>query len=79
MRSANTLDITGHITKLEMIHKISEGDINAIVRPTVLFSHTNELKTPDLVDADTNPDENLQDNGALPPLGTQSSLLHSPL
>ena len=46
------------------MHKVSEGKINVISQPTMLFSHTNELEIPELVDAETDPPENLQDDGA---------------
>ena len=44
----------------------------------VLFSHTNELKILELADAETDPPENHQDNGTMPPVNTQPSPLHSP-
>ena len=66
LRSANTPDLAGQIRKKKMMHEVSMGEIDVIVQPTVLFSHTDELKIPELVDADTNPSENLQDNGAMP-------------
>ena len=37
-----------------MMNKVSEGEIDAIGRPEVLFSHTDELKIPELADAETN-------------------------
>ena len=61
------------------MHEVLEGDIDTIVRPTLLFSHTNELKIPELANAKTNPPKKLQDNGAILPIGTQPSLPHSPL
>ena len=45
----------------------------------MLFSFTNELKILELVDAETDPTENLQDNSATPPVGTEPALPHSPL
>ena len=33
MRSANTPNLEGHISKLETMHEVSEGEIYAIVRP----------------------------------------------
>ena len=78
MSLSNTPDLTGHIRELEAIHEVSEGDIDAIARPTVLFSHTNELKIPELVNAETNPLKNLQYNGATPPVNTHTYLPQSP-
>ena len=77
--SSNILELAVHIRKLETMHKVSEGDINDIIQPTVLFSYTGELKIRELADAETNPSENLQDNGATLPVGTQISLPQSPL
>ena len=74
MSLSNTPGLKVHVRELETIHKVSEGEIDAIVRPTVLFSHNDKLKIPELVDAETDPPENLQDNGATPPVGTQPSL-----
>ena len=61
------------------MHEASEGVINAIVQPAVIFSHTNELKIPELADAETDPIKNLKENGATPPVGTHPSLPHPPL
>ena len=69
----NTLDLVGHIRKLEVMHKVSEKEINAISRPTVLFSHTDELKILDLSNVETDPPKKLQDNGATPPVNTHPS------
>ena len=74
---SNTLDLVRYISELEAMHEVSEGNVGAIARPTVLFYHTDELKIPELDDAETNPPENLQDNGATPSVNTQISLLHS--
>ena len=51
MSSANTLDLEGHITELEMMHEVLEGEINAIFQPMVIFSHTNEIKILELDNA----------------------------
>ena len=64
---------------MKVMHKISEREINVITRPTVLFSHTDEIKIPELANAKTDPPENYQDNGATPPVNTQLSTPHSPL
>ena len=77
--SANTPELTGNIRKLETMPEVSEGDTSAVVQPTALLSHTDELKIPELADIETDPIENLQDNGATPPVGTQPYLPHSPL
>ena len=79
MISANTLDLEGHMGELEMMHEVLEGEIDAIVRPTVLFSHTDELEIPELAEADTKPPENLQGNSTTIPLGTQPLSPQSPL
>ena len=76
---ANTPDLAVHISELETVHEVSPGEIDAILRPTVLFSHTNKLKILDLADADTDPTKNLQDNGTMLPVETHPSLPHSPL
>ena len=52
---ANTLDLAGHISELEEMHKVAEGDIMGIARPTVLLSRPNKLKIPELDNAKTNP------------------------
>ena len=59
------------------MHEVSEGEIDAIDRPAVLLSYTNELKILDLDNAETDPPENLQDNSATSPVNTQPSPLHS--
>ena len=56
---ANTLDLVGHIIKLEAMHEVSEGEIDATTQPTVLFYHTNEIKILELADAKTDPPENI--------------------
>ena len=58
----------GTHNKMETMH-----EIDAIIRPTVLFTHTNNLKPTELADAESNPTEKHQDNGATPPLNTQPS------
>ena len=65
---ANTPELAGN---MEEMRKVSEGELDAIERPVVLFSHTNELEIPDLTEAKTNPLENNQDNGTIPPVKTQ--------
>ena len=47
------------------------------LRPTMLSPHTDKLKIPELPNAKTKPMENLQENGATPPVGTQISSPHS--
>ena len=75
---ANTPDLAGHIRKMEEINEIAEGALDTIVRPTMFFYHTDELKITDLANAETDPLENYQDNGATLPVNTQSSPPHSP-
>ena len=72
-------DLAGHISKLEMMYDILVEDINAIVQPTVFFTHINELKILDIANNETNPNEKYQDNGTTPLLSTQPPLPHSPL
>ena len=60
-----------------MLHKVSEVDIEAIIRPTVLLSHVKEIEISELADSVTDPTKNLQDNGAMLPVGIQSYLSHS--
>ena len=62
-----------------MMQEVSEGEIGAIIQPTVIFTHTNEIEVLELADAETNPTKNLQDNGATPPFGPHPSLPYSPL
>ena len=76
---ANTPDLEGHISKLETMYKVSEGEIDAIVRPTVIFYHTKQLGILELANAETDPYKNLQDNGATLPVGTKPLLPHSSL
>ena len=77
LSSNNMTDLAGYIRKMKMMHKVSEIEIDTIVQPSVLFSHTNELEIPMLANANTNLTKNLQDNGATTPVVTQTSLLHS--
>ena len=60
-------DLVGRISELEMIHKVSEGVINAIVRPTAIFTQLDKLKTMEIIDAETNLTKNHQDNDTMPP------------
>ena len=79
MSPANTPDLVGYISKLEAMHEVLEGDIDAIAQRTVLYSHTNELKIPELANAQTNPPEKHQDNGTTPSVNIYPSPPHSPL
>ena len=67
---ANTLDLAEHIIELEEMHEVAEGELEKISRPMVIFSHTNEIEIPELTNAETNPSENHQNNGATPPVNT---------
>ena len=60
------------------MHKVSEGDLDSIARPTVIFSHTEDLEIPELADAKNDPPKNHQDNGNTPPVNAQTSPPHSP-
>ena len=57
--SANTSDLEGHISKLEIMHEVLEGDIDAIFRPMSLFSHTDKLEITSLTSAETDLPEKL--------------------
>ena len=76
---AIALDLAGHLINLETMYKVSEGDINTIVQPMVLFTHRNNLETTELTDDKTNSTKNHQDNGAKPLLGTKPSFPYSPM
>ena len=54
------------------MYKVSEREIDAIVRLTVLFYHTKQIGILELADTDTDPSENLQENGATLPVGTSA-------
>ena len=75
---ANTPDLEGHISELEEMHEVSEGNLVKLAQPTVLFSYIDKLELPELDNAETNPPENHQDKGSTPLVNTQSSHLHSP-
>ena len=76
---ANTSDLVGHISELEEIHEVAEGELIELARQLVLFSCIDEFKIPELDNAETNPLENHQDNGATPSVNTQPYPPHSPL
>ena len=76
---ANTPDLAGHISELEEMYKIAEGELVKLAQPTVLFARTDELKISELYNDETNPPENHQYNGATPPVNAQTSPPHSPL
>ena len=71
-------EIAFQIRELEIMHKVSEEEINAIVRPTALFIQPNKLEYMELADAETTPTENHGDNNIFPDLGTQPYLQYSP-
>ena len=60
------------------MHEVAEGDLAELARSTVLFSRINKLEIPELDNAETDPPENHQDNGATLLVNTQSSPPHSP-
>ena len=76
---ANTPGLEGQTSKLEAMHKVSEGELDTIAQPTVILSHTDEPEILELADDNTDPPENHQDNGATPPVNTQTSPPHPPL
>ena len=57
--------------------EVSEGNIDAIARPTMIFSHTGELEIPELAKAETGLPQNLPYNGAKLPVNTHPFLPHS--
>ena len=61
------------------MNEVAEGELVELPRPTVFLSCINELKIPELDDAETDPTENHQDNGATPTVKTQPSPPHKPL
>ena len=61
------------------MQKVAKGELIELTRPTVIFSRIDELELPDIDDAETDPLENHQDNGASPLVNTHPSTLHSPL
>ena len=73
---ANTPDLAGHIRELEAMHEVLEGEIGTIIRPTVLFSHTNEIEITELADAETDPPKNHQNNSATLPVNTNPNPSH---
>ena len=76
---ANTPYLAGHISELEVMHEVAEGELVELARPTVLLSRIKELEIPELDDAKTDPPENHQDNGTTPLVKIQPFLPHSPL
>ena len=75
---ANTPDLVGNTRKLEVMYQVLEGDLDPISQPTVILSHTNDLKIKELTNTETDPPYNHQDNGSTPPVSTQTSLPQSP-
>ena len=73
------MDLAGHTSKLEEMHKVAEGKLFELARPTVILSCIEKLEISELDDAKTDPPESHQDNGATPPVNTQPSPLYSPL
>ena len=61
------------------MHKVAEGKLVKIARPMVLFSRIDELKLPELDNAETDLLGNYQDSGATPSVITEPSPLHSSL
>ena len=59
------------------MHEAAEGELNEIAQPTLILSCTNELKVMEITNSETDLPENHQDNGATPPVNTQTSLLHT--
>ena len=61
------------------MHEVADSKIIKLTRTTVLFYRIDEIKLTELNDAETDPPENLQDNGATLRVLTQPYPLHSPL
>ena len=75
--SANTPELEGCIREIQYMHKDTKVDIDGIDQPTEIFNQTNELNPTDTSNNKTTLAKNHQDNGAMPPLGTQPPSLHS--
>ena len=75
----NTLDLSGHIIKLEEMYEVVERELVKLAQPTVIFYRIDKLELPELDDAETDLPENIQDNGATPQVLTQPYTPHSPL
>ena len=58
-------DLEVYSRKLETMYEVSEGKINSVVQPMVLFSHTKKHEILELANAETDPPKNLQDNGTI--------------
>ena len=76
---ANKPHLEGHVSKMEEIHEVAEGELVKLALPTVIFSCIYDLELPELDDAETKSPETHQDNGATPPFNTQPTPPHSPL
>ena len=79
MSPANTPDLKGHISELEEMHEVAESDLVKLTLTTFISSCIGELEFPEPEDAETDPPEKHQDNGAMLPVNTQPSPPHSPL
>ena len=54
-----TLDLAGHIRKMEEMHEVAEVEIVELARPTVLFYRIEKLEILELNNANTNPSRKL--------------------
>ena len=61
------------------MHEVAEGELIKLTRTTVIFYRIDKLKLPELDNAETDPPENHQENGATPPVKTQPYPPQSPL
>ena len=61
------------------MNEVTVRKLVELTEPTVLFSRIDKLELPELDNAETDPQENHQDNGAMPTVDTQPSPSHSTL
>ena len=57
---ANTPALEENISELEETNKVAEGELVKLAQPTVFFSRIDELKIPELDNAETNLPEKTQ-------------------
>ena len=79
MSLSNTLDLEVHIVELDEMHEVAEDYLVKLSQPMVLFSRIDDSELSELNNAETDPPENHQDNGATLPVNTHPSPPHSSL
>ena len=63
-------DLAGYTRKLEEMHEVEEGEFVKLAQATVILFCIVNIGIPELGNAETDPSENHQDNGAMPPVNT---------